>query len=217
MKYFILIIGLLSFITNIKASGIDNKVHGTATYSGNHVYMNIYNDSDSAIYILSSYFQEGWSNSKWFYRGSVCPPTLKLSFVPIAVYLTFGLRPDVFVVPDTYIENKLLNSSRGRIVAHLEFDTVPPNSVKSFSLLTQNFRNIKEVVEDHENISYYGKKKFKFKPIKKIKSKEWYIELAIYNNIQYMNNRNIILEGLQEFKMYEQLFGYSPLLIKIEM
>ena len=188
----------------------DSRLYGKAKFKDNIISLTLFNESDSDIYVLDSYFIQGFSNSKWFYRWNKSQNMLKLSFVPIAWHLFF--RQTYLWIPDTYIENPDLNNSKGWLRTYLSFDTIPSHGTKEYWLVTQNFQNINEVLIDRDSIYLYDITKFKFANLKQVQKQMWYIELAIYDSILYLDRRNEFIEH----KMFEQLFSYTPLLIKIE-
>lgn len=64
---FVIIFCQLFFLcTNTAKSS--TLVHGTAKFKDNIVTLQLFNDNDSDVYVFDSYFKEGLSNSKWFYR-----------------------------------------------------------------------------------------------------------------------------------------------------
>lgn len=130
---------LLLFSFSSEGQLVGHKtVCGKAKFKDNAITLQIFNDSDEDAYVLDSYFMQGLSNSKWFYRWDKRKNLLKLSFVPIVWHLFLsgsgGLR-----IPDTYIKDKVLNSSQGSIWANLSFDTIPAHKSKKFHIVTQNF------------------------------------------------------------------------------
>ncbi len=192
------------------------SVHGTAKFKDNAITLQLFKDSDSDAYVLDIYFMQGLSNSKWFYRWDRGKDCLKLSFVPIVWHLF--LRGVCHIrIPDTHIDNKVLNSSQGSIWSNLSFDTIPAHGAKKFHIVTQNFRHIEKVlIDDFDSISHYNithPKWAQFTRIIQAKKPLWYIELAIYPSIQYLDRKSEFVED----KLYGQLFGYIPLLIKIDM
>ena len=189
-------------------------VHGTAKFKDNIVTLQLFNDNDSDVYVFDSYFKEGLSNSKWFYRWDKKNNRLKLSYVPIALYLS---RQFSCLVRFPSIKNKDINdSSRENIRATLTFDTIPAHGSKKLYLVTQNFRHIKNVlIDDYDSISRYDiahPKWARFTRLIQAQKPLWYIELAIYPSIRYLDRKSEFVEE----KLYEQLFGYIPLLIKID-
>lgn len=189
-------------------------VHGTAKFKDNIVTLQLFNDNDSDVYVFDSYFKEGLSNSKWFYRWDKKNNRLKLSYVPIALYLS---RQFSCLVRFPSIKNKDINdSSRENIRATLTFDTIPAHESKKLYLVTQNFRHIKNVlIDDYDSISRYDiahPKWARFTRLIQAQKPLWYIELAIYPSIRYLDRKSEFVEE----KLYEQLFGYIPLLIKID-
>lgn len=192
------------------------SVYGKAKFKDNVVTLQLFNDGDKDVYVLDSYFMQGLSNSKWFYRWDKSKDLLKMSFVPIVWHLYLRSRC-MIRIPDTYIKDRGLNSSQGSIWSNLSFDTIPAHGTNKFNIVTQNFRHIKKVlIDDFDSISRYNianKKWGRFTRLIQAKQSLWYIELAIYPSIRYLDRRSDFLEQ----KLYEQLFGYIPLLIKIEM
>ena len=189
-------------------------VHGTAKFKDNIVTLQLFNDNDSDVYVFDSYFREGLSNSKWFYRWDKKNNRLKLSYVPIALYLS---RQFSCLVRFPSIKNKDINdSSRENIRATLTFDTIPAHKSKKFHIVTQNFKHIKNVlIDDYDSISRYDiahPKWARFTRLIQAQKPLWYIELAIYPSIRYLDRKSEFVEE----KLYEQLFGYIPLLIKID-
>ena len=210
---FVIIFCQLFFLcTNTAKSS--TLVHGTAKFKDNIVTLQLFNDNDSDVYVFDSYFKEGLSNSKWFYRWDKKNNRLKLSYVPIALYLS---RQFSCLVRFPSIKNKDINdSSRENIRATLTFDTIPAHGSKKLYLVTQNFRHIKNVlIDDYDSISRYDiahPKWARFTRLIQAQKPLWYIELAIYPSIRYLDRKSEFVEE----KLYEQLFGYIPLLIKID-
>ena len=137
-----------------------------------------------------------------------------MSYVPIALYLS---RQFSCLVRFPSIKNKDINdSSRENIRATLTFDTIPAHGSKKLYLVTQNFRHIKNVlIDDYDSISRYDiahPKWARFTRLIQAQKPLWYIELAIYPSIRYLDRKSEFVEE----KLYEQLFGYIPLLIKID-
>ena len=197
-------------------------VHGTAKFKDNIVTLQLFNDNDSDVYVFDSYFKEGLSNSKRFYRWDKKNNRLKLSYVPIALYLS---RQFSCLVRFPSIKNKDINdSSRENIRATLTFDTIPAHGSKKFYLVTQNFRHIKNVlIDDYDNISLqnivYSKCSHFARIIQGNKS-NWYIELAIYSSLQYLDIRDTSNIGKTYIHAYDGfmplLIQFTPLLIKID-
>ena len=210
---FVIIFCQLFFLcTNTAKSS--TLVHGTAKFKDNIVTLQLFNDNDSDVYVFDSYFKEGLSNSKWFYRWDKKNNRLKLSYVPIALYLS---RQFSCLVRFPSIKNKDINdSSRENIHATLTFDTIPAHKSKKFHIVTQNFKHIKNVlIDDYDSISRYDiahPKWARFTRLIQAQKPLWYIELAIYPSIRYLDRKSEFVEE----KLYEQLFGYIPLLIKID-
>ena len=210
---FVIIFCQLFFLcTNTAKSS--TLVHGTAKFKDNIVTLQLFNDNDSDVYVFDSYFKEGLSNSKWFYRWDKKNNRLKLSYVPIALYLS---RQFSCLVRFPSIKNKDINdSSRENIRATLTFDTIPAHKSKKFHIVTQNFKHIKNVlIDDYDSISRYDiahPKWARFTRLIQAQKPLWYIELAIYPSIRYLDRKSEFVEE----KLYEQLFGYIPLLIKID-
>lgn len=85
---FVIIFCQLFFLcTNTAKSS--TLVHGTAKFKDNIVTLQLFNDNDSDVYVFDSYFKEGLSNSKWFYRWDRHRSLLKLSFVPLYIHLGY--------------------------------------------------------------------------------------------------------------------------------
>ena len=220
MKFFIYIVILIAHLFPAQLLGNNDTkplvtIYGKAKFENNVITLQIFNDSDEDAYVLDCYFMQGLSNSKWFYRWDKRKNLLKLSFAPIVWHLFLsgsgGLR-----IPDTYIKDKVLNSSQGSIWANLSFDTIPAHKSKKFHIVTQNFKHIKNVlIDDYDSISRYDiahPKWARFTRLIQAQKPLWYIELAIYPSIRYLDRKSEFVEE----KLYEQLFGYIPLLIKID-
>ena len=214
------ILPIIFLCTNTAKSS--TLVHGTAKFKDNIVTLQLFNDNDSDVYVFDSYFKEGLSNSKWFYRWDKKNNRLKLSYVPIALYLS---RQFSCLVRFPSIKNKDINdSSRENIRATLTFDTIPAHGSKKLYLVTQNFRHIKNVlIDDYDNISLqnivYSKCSHFARIIQGNKS-NWYIELAIYSSLQYLDIRDTSNIGKTYIHAYDGfmplLIQFTPLLIKID-
>ena len=228
MKFYIYIVILIAHLFPAQLLGNNDTkplvtIYGKAKFENNVITLQIFNDSDEDAYVLDCYFMQGLSNSKWFYRWDKRKNLLKLSFAPIVWHLSLrgsgGLR-----IPDTYIKDKVLNSSQGSIWANLSFDTIPAHGSKKFYLVTQNFRHIKNVlIDDYDNISLqnivYSKCSHFARIIQGNKS-NWYIELAIYSSLQYLDIRDTSNIGKTYIHAYDGfmplLIQFTPLLIKID-
>ena len=73
MKYYIYIVVLIAHIFPVHLLGNNDTkplaaIYGKAKFEGNAITLQIFNDSDEDAYVLDSYFMQGLSNSKWFYR-----------------------------------------------------------------------------------------------------------------------------------------------------
>lgn len=188
-------------------------VHGTAKFKDNIVTLQLFNDNDSDVYVFDSYFKEGLSNSKWFYRWDRHRSLLKLSFVPLYIHLGYT-ESDLIRLP--YVIDKELNDSY-LVRTKMHFDSIPPKSTKKYSFITQNFKLISKVIEDRDSISLYDITASKFLYISQAKNQVWYLELAIYSSINYINHFIKRTANIPENYALSQLIGYQPLLIKIEM
>ena len=188
-------------------------VHGTAKFKDNIVTLQLFNDNDSDVYVFDSYFKEGLSNSKWFYRWDRHRSLLKLSFVPLYIYLGYT-ESDLIRLP--YVIDKELNDSY-LVRTKMHFDSIPPKSTKKYSFITQNFKLITKVIEDRDSISLYDITASKFLYLSQAKNQVWYLELAIYSSINYINHFIKRTANIPENYALSQLIGYQPLLIKIEM
>ena len=209
---FVIIFCQLFFLcTNTAKSS--TLVHGTAKYKDNIVTLQLFNDNDSDVYVFDSYFKEGLSNSKWFYRWDRHRSLLKLSFVPLYIYLGYT-ESDLIRLP--YVIDKELNDSY-LVRTKMHFDSIPPKSTKKYSFITQNFKLISKVIEDRDSISLYDITASKFLYLSQAKNQVWYLELAIYSSINYINHFIKRTANIPENYALSQLIGYQPLLIKIEM
>ncbi|MDY3733426.1 MAG: hypothetical protein SOZ98_01260 [Sodaliphilus sp.] len=188
-------------------------VHGTAKFKDNIVTLQLFNDNDSDVYVFDSYFKEGLSNSKWFYRWDRHRSLLKLSFVPLYIHLGYT-ESDLIRLP--YVIDKELNDSY-LVRTKMHFDSIPPKSTKKYSFITQNFKLISKVIEDRDSISLYDITASKFLYLSQAKNQVWYLELAIYSSINYINHFIKRTANIPENYALSQLIGYQPLLIKIEM
>lgn len=188
-------------------------VHGTAKFKDNIVTLQLFNDNDSDVYVFDSYFKEGLSNSKWFYRWDRHRSLLKLSFVPLYIHLGYT-ESDLIRLP--YVIDKELNDSY-LVRTKMYFDSIPPKSTKKYSFITQNFKLISKVIEDRDSISLYDITASKFLYLSQAKNQVWYLELAIYSSINYINHFIKRTANIPENYALSQLIGYQPLLIKIEM
>ena len=175
--------------------------------------LQLFNDNDSDVYVFDSYFKEGLSNSKWFYRWDRHRSLLKLSFVPLYIYLGYT-ESDLIRLP--YVIDKELNDSY-LVRTKMHFDSIPPKSTKKYSFITQNFKLISKVIEDRDSISLYDITASKFLYLSQAKNQVWYLELAIYSSINYINHFIKRTANIPENYALSQLIGYQPLLIKIEM
>lgn len=209
---FVIIFCQLFFLcTNTAKSS--TLVHGTAKFKDNIVTLQLFNDNDSDVYVFDSYFKEGLSNSKWFYRWDRHRSLLKLSFVPLYIYLGYT-ESDLIRLP--YVIDKELNDSY-LVRTKMHFDSIPPKSTKKYSFITQNFKLISKVIEDRDSISLYDITASKFLYLSQAKNQVWYLELAIYSSINYINHFIKRTANIPENYALSQLIGYQPLLIKIEM
>lgn len=209
---FVIIFCQLFFLcTNTAKSS--TLVHGTAKFKDNIVTLQLFNDNDSDVYVFDSYFKEGLSNSKWFYRWDRHRSLLKLSFVPLYIHLGYT-ESDLIRLP--YVIDKELNDSY-LVRTKMHFDSIPPKSTKKYSFITQNFKLISKVIEDRDSISLYDITASKFLYLSQAKKQVWYLELAIYSSINYINHFIKRTANIPENYALSQLIGYQPLLIKIEM
>ncbi|MCI6224878.1 MAG: hypothetical protein MR656_07140 [Bacteroidales bacterium] len=209
---FVIIFCQLFFLcTNTAKSS--TLVHGTAKFKDNIVTLQLFNDNDSDVYVFDSYFKEGLSNSKWFYRWDRHRSLLKLSFVPLYIHLGYT-ESDLIRLP--YVIDKELNDSY-LVRTKMHFDSIPPKSTKKYSFITQNFKLISKVIEDRDSISLYDITASKFLYLSQAKNQVWYLELAIYSSINYINHFIKRTANIPENYALSQLIGYQPLLIKIEM
>lgn len=209
---FVIIFCRLFFLcTNTAKSS--TLVHGTAKFKDNIVTLQLFNDNDSDVYVFDSYFKEGLSNSKWFYRWDRHRSLLKLSFVPLYIHLGYT-ESDLIRLP--YVIDKELNDSY-LVRTKMHFDSIPPKSTKKYSFITQNFKLISKVIEDRDSISLYDITASKFLYLSQAKNQVWYLELAIYSSINYINHFIKRTANIPENYALSQLIGYQPLLIKIEM
>lgn len=209
---FVIIFCQLFFLcTNTAKSS--TLVHGTAKFKDNIVTLQLFNDNDSDVYVFDSYFKEGLSNSKWFYRWDRHCSLLKLSFVPLYIHLGYT-ESDLIRLP--YVIDKELNDSY-LVRTKMHFDSIPPKSTKKYSFITQNFKLISKVIEDRDSISLYDITASKFLYLSQAKNQVWYLELAIYSSINYINHFIKRTANIPENYALSQLIGYQPLLIKIEM
>ena len=175
--------------------------------------LQLFNDNDSDVYVFDSYFKEGLSNSKWFYRWDRHRSLLKLSFVPLYIHLGYTAS-DLIRLP--YVIDKELNDSY-LVRTKMHFDSIPPKSTKKYSFITQNFKLISKVIEDRDSISLYDITASKFLYLSQAKNQVWYLELAIYSSINYIDHYIKGTANIPENYALSQLIGYQPLLIKIEM
>ena len=205
------ILPIIFLCTNTAKSS--TLVHGTAKFKDNIVTLQLFNDNDSDVYVFDSYFKEGLSNSKWFYRWDRHRSLLKLSFVPLYIHLGYT-ESDLIRLP--YVIDKELNDSY-LVRTKMHFDSIPPKSTKKYSFITQNFKLISKVIEDRDSISLYDITASKFLYLSQAKNQVWYLELAIYSSINYINHFIKRTANIPENYALSQLIGYQPLLIKIEM
>lgn len=210
------------YLQGANSVGFSTLVHGTAKFKDNAITLQLFNDSDNDVYVFNSYFEEGLSNSKWFYRWDKKNSRLKLSYVPIAPYLS--RQPSCLVKFPSIINRGLNDSSWKSIKAVLSFDTIPAHGAKKFLLVTQNFRQIKKVlIDDYDNISLDNivhSKLSRFANIIQGNKPKWNIELAIYSSLQYLDIRDTSNIGKAYIHRYDSfmplLIQFAPLLIKID-
>lgn len=205
---------LLLFSFSSEGQLVGHKtVCGKAKFKDNAITLQLCNHSDKSVYFLDCYFKQGFSNSKWFYRWDRHRSLLKLSFVPLYIHLGYTAS-DLIRLP--YVIDKELNDSY-LVRTKMHFDSIPPKSTKKYNFITQNFKLITKVIEDRDSISLYDITASKFLYLSQAENQVWYLELAIYNSINYINHFIKRTANIPENYALSQLIGYQPLLIKIEM